>query len=382
MHRLFRQSKFGKLILCTLFFSNTGCAESTTERSFPLGTPASLIGSGAQWEPDRGTFRISRSVTFSSFTNGEMDDDLEGFYWTVAPEIRHIIIEKDVTVHGHFRVTAPITIEGRNRKTSRIFGTNTKAWARGPNGVEDQGTSCKTPTQPAAVAGDDRAHDCEKWLFGAISVALDAPTEGHYRFKNMTLENPRTYAITAFRQALEINNIDILNTRPAPDYSSNSDGIGGGKGTLIEDVFIDTWDDSIKIYRDMVIRNVRIVHNQNGSPFQFGWSDKEPVTATLNNIDITQGNRYVGRVYNLPLFANSGGTVSPSLDITKLRFNYDDRVSVRKCPSTTPMPLVYLSDPASVVKVATSERVWNALNRTHCGNGTLQRISTLSSTAD
>ena len=67
-----------------------------------------------------------------------------------------------------------------------------------------------------------------------------------------------------------------IHTRVGAEHSgrnyATTDGFGGGVDSRIRNSEIDTFDDSIKIYREMMTaENVTIFHNKNGAPFQFGW---------------------------------------------------------------------------------------------------------------
>ncbi len=76
--------------------------------------------------------------TFSFISNGSMPEEKEAFFWQVPPEIRHIVINPGVTVKGGFRVTYrkennPLWIEGGDRKSSVIFGTDEQRWTANRN---------------------------------------------------------------------------------------------------------------------------------------------------------------------------------------------------------------------------------------------------------
>jgi hypothetical protein len=218
--------------------------------------------------------------------------------------------------------------------------------------VEDEGTRCARDGLPANLAGDDRVHDCEKWFYGAISPTDGAPSGIVFHVRNLTIENARTYAITAHRQAWNIDGVNIINTRPAPDWHSNSDGIGGGPGTVIRNTHIDTWDDSIKLYKDgFLVEDVTIVHNRNGSPFQLGWSDKPRTTHTLRNVVVKPAAVPDGQKFNLPLFANSRGNVDATVRVLNLKAAYPESSQLNKCEDGQAMLMVYLAGENSSLKI-------------------------------
>lgn len=341
--------------LCLVVFSVASCggspvspSASTPEPALPRGVHPSLNSGNARWLADSGTLLITQDVTFRSANHADpdVDRDLEGFYWELPAHVRTVRIGRNVRVTGGFRLTQGQTIEGEDRDTSVIFGTATKAWARGPNGVEDPGTRCGINGDGGAVAGDDRVHDCAKWRYGAISVTVRAPTNQRYTVRNLTIENPRTYGITAFAQAVDVDRVVIKNTRPAPDFYSNSDGFGAGPGSTIRNSKIDTWDDAIKLYQDgMLVENVTVVHQLNGAPFQFGWSDHAPVSARIVNVRIEQAPGTAGQRFNLAPFSGSGGRVEPSVTLHGLHLDYAPGTTVNRDGTAVPMPLVFLKGP-------------------------------------
>ena len=322
---------------------------ATVTRNLPEGIHPSLDSSNSRWDDGAGSLTITQDVVFNPASAENLDDVMENFYWNVPPGVKKVIIAENTRVTGHFRLSAADqVIIGEDRATSVIFGTDTKAWARGPNRVEDEGTRCERDGLPANVAGDDRVHDCEKWFYGAVSPAENAPAGIVLHVRNLTIENARTYAITAHHQAWHIDEVNIINTRPAPDWHSNSDGIGGGPGTVIRNTYIDTWDDSIKLYKNgFLVEDVTIVHNRNGSPFQLGWSDKPATRHTLRNITVRQAKGTEGQTFNLAMFANSRGQVDATVILDGVRAHYDENALLNKCGDEQPLPLVYLANAAS-----------------------------------
>ena len=238
-----------------------------------------------EWQPNNNLFIIKQSCNFSS--NPIPDNDLEGFYWMVPSFIHTIQINAGVTVTGGFRVASNLSIIGEDRSSSHIYGTATKEWALGPDGVRDPGTSCNNG---GIVAGDDRVDDCNSWKYSSVS-STGTGIGFVVNVANLTIENSRTYAVTSLQIKIHLDNVYILNSRPKPDYYSNSDGFAGGFGSSIKNSKIDTWDDAIKLYQGaMTVENVTIVHNSNGAPFQLGWqSDMFSPFDTINNVLVCCG---------------------------------------------------------------------------------------------
>jgi hypothetical protein len=84
-------------------------------------------------------------------------------------------------------------------------------------------------------------------------------------------------------------------------------GLSGGAGSTIADSFISTSDDGIKIYSDIVIRNVSIEQHRNGAPIQFGCADESgPAKAVIENLTILGVDPQP--LYNMAPFSWQGGT--------------------------------------------------------------------------
>lgn len=312
------------------------------------------------WNEASGVFTFRQSVNFSS--NATADNDIDGFYWEVPQEVKKIIVDANVTITGGFRFRDEIIIEGVERSTSRIFGTNSKSWALGPDGQNN--SSCGNRL------GDDRAHDCEKWNYGAISShRTEANKNAVFTIRNLTLENPRTYAITTFDQKLVVDNVHIVNTREGNDYKSNSDGIGGGAGTVISNTKIDTWDDGVKLYRNTTLKNVTIIHNANGAPLQLGWGAKGATQHSIDNVKIISAEEGPTK-HNLT--AISASLTSGSVDATLVLEGKGlaiDLVSVRSgltIRTGDPLPLVWLKSSGAKLSIDNSN---NAPLSLHAPNG-------------
>ncbi|MEY3422772.1 MAG: hypothetical protein RIR48_3101, partial [Bacteroidota bacterium] len=72
------------------------------------------------WNKKAKTITFIKSVNFSTETDD--DYDLEWFYWEVPNDVNKIIINPNVTIKGGFRTSKSITITGKNRKSSIIYG--------------------------------------------------------------------------------------------------------------------------------------------------------------------------------------------------------------------------------------------------------------------
>jgi hypothetical protein len=302
----------------------------------PKGVNAEYI----TWNKKSKTITFLKSVNFS--VAADEDYDLERFYWEVPNVVDKIIIDPNVTIKGGFRTSKSISISGKNRKTSIIYGTITKNWALGPDGKAHPESSCNDGPK-----GDDRVDDCHKWQYGAVSY-LGKDTNAVITVNNLTIHNARTYAITTFSAKVDINNVHIKFDRPYPDFQSNSDGVSAGKGSIIKNSKFECWDDAIKLYRDITVENVTIIHNGNGAPFQLGWGSKPNKSYhKLKNILVISSPE---KKRHLALFSAStkNGSLNTNVEIDGLKANYPDSLMLK---SDSRLPLFLLKSPDVLLSV-------------------------------
>ncbi|MCM2681371.1 hypothetical protein [Echinimonas agarilytica] len=330
----------------------------------PSWVHPALNASNSHWDKATGTLSITKSVSFGD------DSIIDDFYWNIPSQVKTVLIKKNVTLNGHLRFTAEGVIAGEDWNTSIIEGTSTIGWAHGPNAKPEKATSCKS-----GPAGDDRVHDCEKWQYGAISVQPRASKKSIYTVKNLKILNARTYAITAINHTLDVDRVKIIHTRGDRDLRSNSDGFGGGINSRISNSYINTWDDSIKLYRDgMQVENVTIIHNGNGAPFQLGWSNKKPAKFTLKNVLVKRGTEKHRGGFNLALFSNTRGKVAPTIFISGLAADYTPDTKITHQGKNLSIPWVYIrskSDSKVTLNIEPSSPFYLNLSAQHAGGGKL-----------
>lgn len=347
------------VVLSFLIFS---CFLMGSENSNEINTlllPKGVKKEDLLWNKKTKTITFIKSVNFSTETDD--DYDLEGFYWEVPNDVNKIIIDPNVTIKGGFRASKSLTITGKNRKSSIIYGTITKNWALGPDGKVHIETSCKDGPK-----GDDRVDDCHKWQYGAVSY-LGKDTNDVITVTNLTVHNARTYAITTFSAKVDINNVHIKFDRPYPDFQSNADGVSAGKGSIIKNSKFDCWDDAIKLYRDIMVENVTIIHNGNGAPFQLGWGSK-PTTShhKLKNILVIASPE---KKRHLALFSAStkNGSLNTTVEIDGLKADYPDSLLLK---SDSKLPLFLLKSPDVLLSVK-AKNIYMIAPIGHSGPGKL-----------
>jgi hypothetical protein len=196
-----------------------------------------------------------------------------GPMWSPGDDVDVVVIGKGVTLTGSILVPTtrkrPLIIQGEDRSTSRLLGSGTHQWIRAES--------------PFA-----RRHS---------AVFVDTPQL--VTIRNLTSLNPDKYHFVGIGASrLLVEEVDIIDDRKA--YTT--DGVGGGAGTIIRNSFIDTYDDSIKIYAPgMLVENVTIVHNRNGAPLQFGWGGEQG-EAVIRNLTVIANEP---EIYNQGIFARA-----------------------------------------------------------------------------
>lgn len=194
---------------------------------------------------------------------------------SVPSSWKKIVIGEGVILRGNFLIpdhrTAALTIQGENARTSQLVGHGSH--------VKD--------TDYAAVSTD-----------ASIDLTL----------KSFTSLNPRHFHIIAKRAKVLASGIRVIDDRD--EYDNNSDGFGGGDGSVIENSHFDTWDDTFKIYNgDLTVRNTTVLHNGNGAPVQMAWGDYGHGTLIADGLKVVSHSR---NHYNQGVFSWAGGTESDS----------------------------------------------------------------------
>lgn len=357
----------GNRVFCRLFvnlvlFSFLVFCFSCTKKSSETSLPQWLIDRGlsgkSTWDGNSGTLRITSSVSWGG------DDDLETFYFEPPAEVKTIIIGANVTVTGGFRLMRGITIKGEDRNTSVIFGTNTVAWARGPNKL-DNSPDCNKTT------GDDRASDCLKWKYGAISCWYLPPGDT-IKVRTLTFRNARTYNITSFGPPIQVDNVYMVEQR-SEESISNCDGFGAGSGSSITNSTIDVTDDAIKLYGNLTVKNVTILAHRNGAPFQLGWGSEVSSSHTIENVLVKGMDPQ--QYYNCGLFSwkSTSANTTRTIAINGLKTLNFDNAKIWGGNAWVARPLFELRSAAATLNIQASNVSIQSGTATFPSNtGTLQ----------
>lgn len=209
-----------------------------------------------------------QGITIAKFNHIE----LIGSQFKVPDQWDEIHIGRHVVVTGGWMIpasrTKPLVFRGADRDSSVLRGTG--------------------------IGGPLDERDAEARRHSTIY----SRTRQRVEIRNLSLLDPDKFHILGFSEnPFHIENVTIRDNRRA----ETTDGIGGGDGTVIKNVLIDTHDDAIKIYHhNMHIEDVTIVHNENGSPIQLGWSGEDG-SARIKNLTIIGNSQH----YNMAIFTRA-----------------------------------------------------------------------------
>ncbi|KMT64564.1 hypothetical protein [Catenovulum maritimum] len=164
-----------------------------------------------------------------------------------------IVIPAGKTLQANIQIlkgrTNDVVIRGNNRSTSIIA----------PNGL----------------FGESQAD--AKGVEGKKLSSIYADCNCTVSISKLTSRNPEKFHILGDtdNSVMLVDNVNIY-TRIASGsdvhHHHTTDGFGGGIGSSIRNSVIDTFDDSVKVYRtEMTVENLKIYHNEFGAPYQFGW---------------------------------------------------------------------------------------------------------------
>lgn len=221
-------------------------------------------------------------LTSGSFPEGTSGNQHREFHFRPGPQVKTIVVCKNVTLRGHFVVDHAMTIRGRDRKTSVIYGTDTVDWSH---------------------AG---GRQYRAWEYPAIAGVGSGAT---ISVRNLTIRNARSYAISGWDQRIDVYGVDFVHDRPNDENGSNSDGVQGANGSVVRNSYFNLGDDAIKLYNDMLVEDVVIDMQRNGAPIQLGWDQygSRSATGTFKNLTINGVAR--NDQYNLAVltWVNDGG---------------------------------------------------------------------------
>ncbi|ARN56220.1 hypothetical protein [Sedimentisphaera salicampi] len=174
-------------------------------------------------------------------------------FWDVPEEVSRIVIGKNCIVTGAFRTSSDCTIEGRDRNTSIVYGTDQQKWA------------------------DSRG-------LKAYEYSQFQNRAGVLRVRNLTAVNPFAFFIRGWKNQCHAERCSFIDNRGG--WGNHSDGFSGGHGSTIKDCYFETGDDAVKCYFDIEVSGVTIKMIQNCVPFQFGWNTYQDSVSRIKDVKI------------------------------------------------------------------------------------------------
>ena len=206
----------------------------------------------ASWNAATGTLTFESTGTMD-FQNREL---LYNNAWTIPQQVKHIIINKNVTVTGEFYANYNCLIEGMDWETSVVFGTPEQDYLEQSRG------------------------------FSAFSSADSKERDVTLTIKRLTSLNPKVYHIaSSYRGVIHLDSCRVIDDRGG--RWNNSDGFSGAHGSTVKNCYFETGEDVIKIYSDILVENTTIKMIEFAVPIQCGWGDYgSGITATFRNLKI------------------------------------------------------------------------------------------------
>ncbi|AWB65562.1 hypothetical protein C2869_03530 [Saccharobesus litoralis] len=234
-----------------------------------------------EWDPQ------AQQLTFTS--DGFLADSHLG--WTVAKQVKRIIIAQNVRVTGRFNVLHSLTITGENAKTSVIYGTPIKRYNKLNNGCG----LCKS-----AVLGK-----------GKIVININ----------NLTSLDPFGFHFTGRDGAVMIiDGVRAIDARGG--HHNNSDGVSAASGSIVRNSYFATGDDIFKIYNDLTVENTQVKLITNTVPIQLGWGN--------------YGNGAKGTFRNVTIFGDGGRTTTGNAIIDARKGQYDKQLTFNNVTINAP----------------------------------------------
>lgn len=201
------------------------------------------------WERDSGvlTFKSSGTLYFPDKTGkgNDLENDQKNHFWQVPKVVKSIHIAENTTVTAAFHTQSDVRIEGENRKTSVIFGTDLQMWAdkNNPGG-----------------------QDLKEWHYAQLQNF-----RGTMWVKNLTLLNPFSYFVRGFGPVIHVDSCDFIDDRGG--LHNHSDGFCGGDGSTVKNSYFECGDDVFKVYFDNEITDCTVKMIDNSVPIQLGWGN-------------------------------------------------------------------------------------------------------------
>lgn len=200
--------------------------------------------------------KSSYTITFQSsgIIFFDKEDTVMNYYWHVPEKVKKIVINENVTVTGAFHTYNDCIIEGKDRKSSIIYGSKERRWANNRGVV-------------------------------AYPYSHILNHNGTLVMKNLSMIDPFSFFVRGYGQLTHVSYCDFIDYRGGS--GNHSDGFSGGDGSTVDNCYFATGDDAIKVYDDITVTNTTIEMVQNCVPIQLGWGNySDGATGTFKNLKI------------------------------------------------------------------------------------------------
>lgn len=250
-------SKFAFLIIGGLFCTNLIFAQ-------PVENLIKNYSGSAAWDETNKTLTFESSGTIyfqDKVGNGKnsQTDQMQNF-WDIPTEVQKIRIKANVTVTGAFHSFASCSIEGDDRETSIVYGSNQQRWAdkNNPGG-----------------------QDLSEWYYAQFQNY-----GGTLTIKNLTSLNSYSFHVRGWQTVIHVDNCNFIDNRGGS--GNHSDGFCGGDGSTVNNCYFETGDDVFKAYFDYTVTNCTINMVENAVPIQLGWGNySNGAVVNFKNLTIT-----------------------------------------------------------------------------------------------
>lgn len=228
----------------------------------PIDELAQHFSGKLSWEAAQQTLTFEQSGTI----HFPQRENLMDFRWDVPTAVTKIIIKKGVQVTGFFHLFNHTLIEGEDRATSILYGTD-EAGLLNKRGLDKEG--------PRAVPYSA--------LFAKGDIVI--------RVQNLTVLNPFSFMFTGkadqggHSAVFHLYQVSGIDNRGG--HSNHSDGVSAGNGTTVRDCYFECGDDVIKVYQDIYVENTTIKMIKNTVPIQLGWhNNSQHAIGVFRNLKI------------------------------------------------------------------------------------------------
>lgn len=242
--------------MCLFLFCSTANAQ-------PVSNLLDNYSGKATWNKKTNTltFKSTGTIFFPEKTADASDlkNACKNNFWEVPTKVKKISIKKNVTVTGAFHTFDDIEIEGEDRNTSVIFGTETATWADANN--------------PAGL-------DLKEWYYAQIQNF-----KGTMHIRNITILNPFSYFVRGFGPIIHMKGCKLIDNRGG--HHNHSDGFCGGNGSTVDDCYFECGDDVFKAYFSYEVSNCTVKMIDNAVPIQLGWGNySDGAVCSFKNLKI------------------------------------------------------------------------------------------------